>query len=539
MPRTISVWHPVGSMFITLKRHEREKQDLLEVSNRLTEAILKTASVGLFLLDSKGKIQPRVSSSLAAMFRRQDFTNLTFEKLIGPVVSAKTLTAARTHVARLLDLNATETETANPLQDVEVKLPGSDGAGETAHYAFEFSAVEFPNEPRSWMVRVTDITARVQQQRELDDLRVQARTLSEILRGVLQVGGARFGGFLQRTDASMKTINGVLKKPAREAGAFRSKLVETLDEVDRVRRDAATLKLTGLSTAAREFEDSLQELRSRSTLSGSDFLPLAVKLDALYGQFALLRSLTSQSGPARDAEPPAAEVRVTENGTQIIEAPKYFAELEKLAQQATPAGQRMAPVGSLESTLMTLTDLVAQENQKTVALECLGLSLVPARYQATIKNVAIQLIRNAVLHGLETPAEREGAGKTADGKLLLEFKPAAGNGFELLFRDDGRGLDPQKVRDIAVAKGLVTEEEAHRMRDRQAIKLIFKSGFTSISDASGESKHGSGMSLVRRYVHEAGGKIALASQLGSETRFKITLPALEIAATPASDAQVA
>ena len=102
----------------------------------------------------------------------------------------------------------------------------------------------------------------------------------------------------------MKTINGVLKKPAREAGAFRNKLEETLDEVDRIRRDAAALKLTGLEAAAREFEDALQELRSRETLSGSDFLPLAVKLDQLYGQFALLRSLASQAGPAAGARAP-------------------------------------------------------------------------------------------------------------------------------------------------------------------------------------------------------------------------------------------
>ena len=71
----------------------------------------------------------------------------------------------------------------------------------------------------------------------------------------------------------------------------------------------------------------------------------------------------------------------------------------------------MAPAGSLESTLAALTDLVAQEHHKTVVLECSGLQLVPPRYQATIKNVAIQLIRNAVMHGVETPAERAGAGK--------------------------------------------------------------------------------------------------------------------------------
>jgi signal transduction histidine kinase len=65
--------------------------------------------------------------------------------------------------------------------------------------------------------------------------------------------------------------------------------------------------------------------------------------------------------------------------------------------------------------------------------------------------------------------------------------------------------------------------------------LIFKSGFTTLTDSDGDTRHGTGMSLVRRYVHEAGGKIALASQVGRETRFKVTLPTLEMA----SAAQVA
>jgi two-component system, chemotaxis family, sensor kinase CheA len=531
-PRAAGLWHPVAAMFITVKRHEREKQELISASNRLTDAILKTSALGLFLMDSKGRIQTQVSASLGELFRRQDFANLTVEKLIGPLVSAKTLSVVRTYMARLLENGRNDSgDSTNPLQDVEVKLPNADGGSSAAHYSFEFSASDSTTEPRSWMVRVSDITARVQEVRELDDLRVQVRTQGEILRSVLQAGGTRFGTFLQKTDASMKTINGVLKKPAREAGAFRHKLEETLEEVDRIRRDAAALKLVGLQDAAREFEDALQELRSRETLSGSDFLPLAVKLDSLYGQFASIRSLTSQAAPSRDAEPRSPEAQITENGTQIIEAPKFFAEL---AQNASQPAQRMAAVGSLENTLVTLTDLVAQENGKTVFLECHGLEQVPPRYQATVKNVAIQLIRNAVFHGIETTEEREQAGKPSNATLQLAFKSAPGNGFELTFQDDGRGLDPEKVRDVAVTRGLLSAEEASQLRDRQAIKLIFKSGYTTMSDSAG-AKHGSGMSLVRRYVHEAGGKIALASAVGQETRFKVTLPALELPA----DAQVA
>jgi two-component system chemotaxis sensor kinase CheA len=521
MTGACGVWHPVGVMFISVKRHEREKQELISAGSRLTDAILKTSSVGLFLMDSRGRIQPQVSASLSTLFRRQEFDNLTLEKLIAPLVSAKTLSVVRTHMTRFLELGRGETADSDPLQDVEVKVANADGGFVSAHYSFEFSPTEIAHEERSWVVRVTDITARSQQQRELEDLRVQVLTQGEILRSVLKAGGTRFGAFLQRTDASMKSIDGVLKKPAREAGAFRHKLEQTLEEVDRIRRDAAALKLTGLQSAAREFEDALQELRSRETLSGSDFLPLAVKLDAL-----------SQASPGRETEGAAPEARVTQNGTQIIEAPKFFAEL---AQHAAPSAQRMAAVGSLESTLTTLTDLVAQENHKSVALACSGLDLVPTRYQATVKNVAIQLIRNAVVHGIEAAAERQAAGKPEAAALRLDFKAVSGNGFELTFQDDGRGLNPDKVRGVAVARGLVTEEEASRLRDRQAIKLIFKSGFTTLADGDGNTKHGSGMSLVRRYVHEAGGKIALASVVGQETRFKVTLPTLEMA----SDAQVA
>ena len=509
-------------MFITSKRHQRELQELLAASNRLSDALLMGIEDGLFLLDATDRILPQVSKSLGTLFRRRDFANLSFEKLIGPIVTAKTLGAARSHVARLLAAARDDRDESHPLRDVEVRLPNPDGTCDAAHYSFEFSPVHVPGEARVWLVRVSDITARAHQNRELEDLRTHARTQGEVLRSILQGGSQRFAAFLQRTDASMKAINAVLKKPAREADAFRNKLEETLVEVDRVRRDSAALKLTAMEAAARLFEDSLHELRSRGVLSGSDFLPLAIKLDELYGQFALIRQLTVQSGPVREPESETTDPPMTENGTQIIEAPKFAVELNQPAAQGT---HRMAQAGSLESTLAALTELVAQENGRKVTLQCTGIQLVPPRYQATVKNVAVQLIRNAVIHGIESAEVREAANKPAHGTLHIEFKVLADQSFEMLFDDDGRGLDPDKVRRTAIAKGLITADAATRLRDRQAIKLIFKSGYSTLPSAAGATPHGTGMSLVRRYVQESGGKIALASLLGHETRFKIMLPA--------------
>jgi hypothetical protein len=267
-------------------------------------------------------------------------------------------------------------------------------------------------------------------------------------------------------------------------------------------------------------------------LSGGDFLPLAVKLDELYSQFALLKSLSSG---ARTRESPAEAPSMTANGTQVIEAPKFMVERAPTAKSVVPGSKRSAPAGSLENTLRALCDHVAQEHNKTVTLDAEGLSLVPPPYQSAVKNIAIQLIRNAVMHGIEKPAERQSARKQPTGTMRLEFRQAKEGSYELLFEDDGCGLDPDQVRSTAIARRIITGEGAARLRDREAIKLIFKSGYSTLESQPGEPPHGTGLSLVRRYVHEAGGKVALASLLGHETRFKVTLPPLaDAAAAPAA-----
>jgi two-component system, chemotaxis family, sensor kinase CheA len=511
---------PCCHMFITGKRRKRENQAADGASNGLTDALLNSIPQGLFLLDANDQVLPPVSHALAALFRRENFANLTFEQLLAPVVTPKTLTAAKKRIAALLG-GAADTHS---FSDIDVRLKNPDGSFDNAHYSFEFEPIAATEEPRVWLVRVTDITARVQAHRELEELRIQVETQGEILRSVLQMGAARFGAFMQKTDASMNAIGTVLKKPAREEATFRNKLEEILHQVDRVRREAAAFRLTALERAARVFEDALQNLRLRSGLSGSDFLPLAVKLDQMYGQFTLVKTLTA-AGSGQEPDAAGHGHPTTHDGTAIIEAPTFSAAAADLKPKRMPGAHQSAPAGSLGSTLQALTEHVAQEHNKQVLLETTGLQLVPQKYLAMTKNIAIQLIRNAVMHGIEPPAARKAQGKNVRGMLRLEFR-AKDENFELLFEDDGCGLVPDQVRATAIARGVLTEDAAGRLRDREVIKLIFKSRFTTLADSPTDTRHGAGMALVRRYVHEAGGKIALASLVGHETRFKIVLPAV-------------
>ena len=509
-------------MFMSLKRQQRENKDILAVGNRLADAVLKSTGQGFFQLNSHDQVLPPVSPSLAVLFRRRDFTNLTFEKLLAPVVSAKTLTTVRNSIACLLDSSSPDRgAAAEPLSDIDVRLTNADGSFDTFHYAFEFHPISAAAEPGVWLVCVTDITARVEAARELHELRTECQTQREILSGILRMGRARFSGFLQKTDASLKSIASLLKKPAREEDVFRHKLDAILDEVDRVRREAAAFNVTALEGAARIFEDALHALRNRSGLSGSDFLPLAVKLDHLYTLFAAIQSLSLAAASAGDSAAGSLQGCTTSGGTQIIEAPKFGRAAEPDPLPAAPA---TTVVRSLESTLQALTDQVAQEQGRHVILATSGLHLVPSIYAAAVENIAIQFIRNAVMHGIEVGAAREASGKPARGTLKLDFR-ARDERFELLFEDDGCGLVAEEVRASAVACGVLEAAAAARLRDREAIKLIFRSRYTTLAKPSSGSPHGTGLSIVRRCVHEAGGKIALASLPGFETRFKITLPA--------------
>ncbi|MBS0614691.1 MAG: hypothetical protein JSS24_16100, partial [Proteobacteria bacterium] len=166
-----------------------------------------------------------------------------------------------------------------------------------------------------------------------------------------------------------------------------------------------------------------------------------------------------------------------------------------------------------------------------VTLSCEGLSEVPTAYQGVVKNIAIQLIRNAVMHGIEPAPERIVAGKPAAGQMWLRFQALPGQGYQLTFEDDGRGLDAALLRDTALAKGLITTEAAEQISDRQAIKLIFRKGFSTVAQPTAEAGRGMGMALVRRYVTEAGGRVALASKPGVQTRFRVILPPVPQAAS--------
>lgn len=135
----------------------------------------------------------------------------------------------------------------------------------------------------------------------------------------------------------------------------------------------------------------------------------------------------------------------------------------------------------------------------------------------------VHLVRNAVDHGIEKPEQRIAAGKPAQGRVVLSAQQE-GDHILITIADDGRGMDPEQLKRKAIEKGVLDEDGASRLDERQAFNLIFAPGFSTkevISDISGR---GVGMDVVKTHITRLNGAIDIHSKLGQGTTFLIRLP---------------
>ena len=136
----------------------------------------------------------------------------------------------------------------------------------------------------------------------------------------------------------------------------------------------------------------------------------------------------------------------------------------------------------------------------------------------------LHLLRNSVDHGIESPEEREKLGKSKKGKIKVSFKETAADLFQIIIEDDGKGVDPAIIRELALKKGLLKKEEIKKLTDKEIIQIIFKPGFSSKDEVTSLSGRGVGTDVVKFEVEKIGGEVRVISKKGKGTVFVLTLP---------------
>jgi chemotaxis protein histidine kinase CheA len=363
--------------------------------------------------------------------------------------------------------------------------------------------------------------------------------LNEVLKEIMNIEAARLEHFLSEAREKAGQLRAMMKIPAREPQAFREKLVLILELIRGINARAQRLPLPSVSERAERFEAALGGLRDKQTLSGNDFLPLAVKLDDLLSHLAIqgevisrLREWRVQNGLTSsgiDVTQRSATATGTTIRQPLMRGPSASSNTVSQPGAATQKTARLSDLSS--ESLEEMAAFLADMYSKRVSLVVVGLEDVPNGYRRAIEKILGQLIHNAIRHGVEMPADRLGQDKPEIGTVAVQFVRAGSDGYQLSVQDDGRGLDHDKIRAEAVRHGVLTAEAAATMDPRKLAGLIFRPGFTTVS----EGARGIGMDVVRDLVSKAGGRVGIATKPGEYTRFRITLPHEK----KASDAAVA
>jgi HPt (histidine-containing phosphotransfer) domain-containing protein len=523
----------LGAIFFYFARNLRKEEAVSARARKETADILRTVNEGLFLLDKDLKLGSERSLALNNIFRRDDFTELTFDSLLKGIVPEKTLKTAMDYVALLWGERVNEklVKTINPLNEVEVHFDNPSGGFDTHYLEFDFNRVKSEGSLSHLLVTVNDVTKRVMLSRELQESQEKAQAQLDLLLRILHVEPDNLTGFLTDADVSLKMVNSILKEPAREETAFRAKIDGIYRQVHAVKGEAAALGLKTVEQRAHAFEESLNDLKGRPTLSGSDFLPLVVKLDDLFNHLAQVREMLSRLVDLHQAiatrRGPGGTMEADKVDAWLAGKHDQTMQMKALPQQQASEGEVSA---GLERTLEDLASRVAASHEKRVTVKCVGLNQVPEAYKRAVKDITIQLVRNAVVHGIETPDQRTKAQKTESGLLGVEFTQRGNEGFELVVQDDGRGLQLERIKEVAVERGLITPAQAALLDPRQTMALIFRPGFSTADKVTTDAGRGAGMDLVRILVAELGGRVGLASAGGRFSKFKIWLPATTNAA---------
>ena len=185
---------------------------------------------------------------------------------------------------------------------------------------------------------------------------------------------------------------------------------------------------------------------------------------------------------------------------------------------------RMQPIGRLFQKYPRIARDLARNLGKDVELLLVGEETeIDKTMIEDLSDPIIHLIRNAVDHGVESPEERRASGKPEKSQVRLEARQE-GDHIVLIIADDGHGMNAEKLRAKALAKGLITDEEANTMDERQSLNLVFLPGFSTKDVASDVSGRGVGMDVVKTNIQKLNGSIDIKSTVGKGTTFVISLP---------------
>lgn len=478
----------------------------VEQAHRETEDIFRTTQEGLFLLDHELRMgsQTSLASSRVLGFDAKPGDN--FLELLKPMVTAKTFDTAKEYIELLLrhDVKEKLVVSLNPLDCVEICVVRPTGGEETRFLQIRFNRVLRAGKVTHLLVTANDITRQVKLERELKESERRVQDQMGMMVFILQADPQLLQDFLTNAGQILNQINEELRTSNPANGISAAQIDAMLRSVHQLKGDAAAMQLEAIAKSLHAFESLLQSARGRKQNKGEDLLPITVRVKALYAEIGAIQEVIARIGQVR--------------GVVSVDPPRPARD--------DGAGEQQ----SLVRQWQVFARQLAIRHEKRVELSYQGLSLesLAPPLREALNSVMNQFIRNALVHGVELPAERKLRGKSEVAHLSVYVSDQGDGSVELSFRDDGRGIDPELLRTSLIRSGRLTPEAARELNSRQLTMSIFAPGFSTRDAVDEDAGRGIGLDAVKALILRMGGRIRIGSTRGEYCHFRVQWPLVPV-----------
>lgn len=478
-----------GFILFKFLRRLRDNDRKVEAAQKETAEILGTVKEGLFLLDANFRIGSQFSASLPEMLGRHIEPGMDFRSLMQGMVSPAAYSTACDYISLLFGERVRESLVLglNPLTAIEVNVPGEGGWDSKRHLTLQFSRVLLDGKISHLLVTVFDVSAQVELERTLAEVKKKAHSEIEVMLDLLKVHPASLHYFLESAERKLLEVNDHLRNLGGDTYDYRRSIASIFRLVHALKGEAAVLGLGMFEALAHKFETMLATLRDKGEISGDDLVALPLPLDEFLQRIVTARDLMTRLASYHDAFAPAADDN-------------------NFVDNLTTLARRIAADHGKEVQVVTELDLVKS---------------LPRKLQSDLRDITVQLLRNAVMHGIEPPAERAERSKPPVGNIYLTLKPLAAGEYEFVLRDDGRGLIPLRIRSALLRTGRYTEEQLNQFDDRQILMKIFEAGVSTMTEAGRDAGHGVGMDVIKQKIEQLGARLRIATREHMFTQFSI------------------
>jgi signal transduction histidine kinase len=475
----------------------------LNKARQETAKILSTVHEGLFLLDKNKRIGMQFSNALPKILEMDITHGMEFLPILRSIIPKDIYESAVDYIELLLGERVKESlvTSLNPLTNIELTLGDQIiGAGKSRFVSFFFNRVTTVEEKFSHLlVTIQDVTDKAALLQAMERAKNQTKTEVETLLRLVSTDFESLLQFIDNTGRSLAQINEKMSQPQDDVRERLHTLNHIMRIVHGIKGEAAVLGVEVIENYAHDCEKEITAMReSEDQVSSDQILRIAVLLEGFYERHSSLAQIVSRFGEAMGKKPGTEEAGV-EDAQRVQQEHPFAGHITTLAQRIAMDHEKQVEVSCQLEKLFSLPEPVVQE----------------------LQNISVQLVRNALSHGIESPGERARLKKPESGALALLCEYLGNGQYNFTVRDDGCGIVPERLRQNFVKTGRISAKEATTMSNKEIARLIFQPGVSTAETADKDAGHGVGLDVVLEKVKAMGGHLLVKSRPNMFTEFHI------------------